>query len=231
MRFVLTGAALALSAAAPAAAFVTYDAFSSFNGTNTAGGFIYGVLDSTGSSPVFAAFSDAPSCAARISGTICTSNGDLPAVFKSTSGAHHSGTVIVPANALIFHPGPNAGESAALLFVVPTSSRYKLTLEAFVADNNPSGATFDIFIDGAIAFPLATLSAANPTYTFSGTTSYLPAGLPIGVAVNYDGLYNNDSTGVNFTATAVPEPAAWTLMIAGFAMTGFAARRRSVATA
>lgn len=43
-------------------------------------------------------------------------------------------------------------------------------------------------------------------------------------------LFDPGDTGV-ISITAVPEPAMWTLMIVGFAMTGFAARRRSAAIA
>ncbi len=44
------------------------------------------------------------------------------------------------------------------------------------------------------------------------------------------GGYTENSVGT-LTLTAVPEPAAWTLMIAGFGLVGAAARRRSVAAA
>ena len=36
---------------------------------------------------------------------------------------------------------------------------------------------------------------------------------------------------ISFTGTAVPEPAAWTLMIAGFALVGMSARRRTTVVA
>lgn len=211
---------VAAAAAIPAAA-VTYDAFSSFTGTNTGGAFTYGTFDGTG----FTTFNDAPGCASLISNVICTSNGFLPAAFKSTSGAHQSGTVIVPANALILHPGANAGQASAVVFTAPVAAKYKLNFSAFVADTNPSGVHLVSFSPGFFTTPVGSLSAVNPS--FSGMqTSFVPAGLQIGLAVDYAGLYYNDSTGVNFTVTQVPEPASWALMIAGFAMIGFAARRR-----
>lgn len=220
-------ATLAFAAVAGPASAATYDAFSSFTGTNTGGAFTYGSFDGANT---FTPYNDAPGCAARISDVICTSNGDLPGAFKSTSGAHQSGTVQVPGNALLLHPGAGVNEDSAVVFTAPTAGRYKFTFSAFVADNSPTGVNIVSFSPGFFTMQQAALSAANPT--FSGTqTSFVPAGLQIGLAVNNGGLYYNDSTGVNFTVTQVPEPAAWSLMIAGFAMTGFAARRRTVAVA
>ena len=230
MRILIAAASLAASIAAPAAA-LTYDAFGSFNGTATAGAFTYGTLDDTTATPTFTAFNDTPGCAGLISSTICTSNGGLPAAFKSTSGAHQSGTVIVPANALVFHPGPNAGQSAAVLFTAPTAGNYLLSFSSFVTDNSPSGVVIEAFSSAGTLVPIATLTAATPTFSFSNQPLTFAAGDTVGFAVNYLGSYNNDSTGIDVTLTAVPEPAAWTLMIAGFAMTGFAARRRKIALA
>ena len=229
MRIVLA-AALAVVAAAPAAA-VTYDAFGSFTGTHTGGAFTYGVLDDTGATPAFTAYNDTPGCAGLISNTICTSNGFLPAAFKSTSGAHQSGTVIVPGDALVFHPGPNAGQSSAVVFTAPTTSRYTLSFSSFVADSNPSGVVIEAFSPGFTLIPVATLTSANPTFSFASFPLFFTAGDQVGFAVNYDGVYNNDSTGINVTLTAVPEPASWALMVAGFGLIGFAARRRTAATA
>ncbi len=227
MRIVL---AVALIAASPVAAATTYDAFGSFTGTSTGGAFTYGVLDDTGATPVFTPYNDTPGCAGLISNTICTSNGSLPAAFKSTSGAHTSGTVIVPGDALLFHPGPNAGQSSAVVFTAPTASRYTLSFSAAVSDTNPSGVVFEAFSPFAVT-PVTTLTAANPTFSFTGFPLTLAAGDTVGFAVNYDGVYFDDSTAINVTLTAVPEPAVWGLMVAGFGLIGVAARRRTAVAA
>ena len=218
MRLVL--AALLAATAVPATA-VTFDAFGSFTGANPGGAFSYGSFDE--STVGFTPFTGDTGCSNKISNVTCL--GDLPGAFKTTSGAHQSGTVIVPGDALILHPGPNAGQSSAVVFTAPKAGVYKLAFSAFVADNNPSGVQIEAFIPGAILQSLATLTAANPTYSIT-TPFTFTAGEKVGFAVNYDGIYYNDSTGVNYTLTSVPEPASWALMIVGFGMVGAAARRR-----
>ena len=55
----------------------------------------------------------------------------------------------------------------------------------------------------------------------------LMAGQKAFASVGNGGSYFNDSTAVNvFVSGAVPEAATWGLMIAGFGMIGYAARRR-----
>ncbi len=49
--------------------------------------------------------------------------------------------------------------------------------------------------------------------------------------VDNQGFFNQGVDNVSVFATAVPEPATWAMMIAGFGLVGFAARRRSIALA
>ncbi len=51
--------------------------------------------------------------------------------------------------------------------------------------------------------------------------------------ISFDGIANGDTTSfIDAVAlTTVPEPASWALMVAGFGLVGFAARRRSAAVA
>jgi hypothetical protein len=224
----MIAAAMLAGFAVPAAATTTYDAFTSFDGTQGAGGFTYGSFDGT----TFTAFTGDTGCSNKISGVVCL--GDLPGAFASTTGAHQSGSVIVPGDALILHPGPNLGQDSAVLFTAPTAGVYTFDFSAFVADNNPSGVNILLFVPGT-SLPLATLDAGNPTYSASGYTAMaVPAGFQFGFAVDYDGVYYNDSTGIRFTvggpdasSGAVPEPASWAMMVGGFGLVGGAMRRRS----
>ena len=134
--------------------------------------------------------------------------------------------MIVPGDALILHPGPDAGQDSAIVFTVPTSGVYNLALSTFIADTSPTGVNIYGFELGGPDVLLTTLGSSNLSY--SATASYfLTAGDVIGVAVDYDGLYYDDSTGVNFTISSVPEPATWSMMIIGFGLAGAAMRRRA----
>jgi hypothetical protein len=216
--------ALALTAgfvAQPAAA-ATSDAFSSFNATQGAGGFTYGTFDGT----TFTPFGQSTGCSGIISDTVCLNDGSLPAAFKTTSGAHQSGSVIVPADALILHPGPNAGQDSAVVFTAPTSGNYNVALSTFVADNAPTGVNIYAFELGGPDVLLTTLDSSHLSYSISAPV-FLTAGDVIGLAVDYDGVYYHDATGVNFTVSSVPEPAAWSMMFIGFGLAGAAMRRRA----
>ena len=53
----------------------------------------------------------------------------------------------------------------------------------------------------------------------TGPTDYIPAGT---VNTSYNGTF----VPANFVLTAVPEPATWAMMLAGFGMIGFGLRSR-----
>ena len=116
------------------------------------------------------------------------------------------------------------------MFTAPTAGKYMLSFSAAVADVNPSGVVFEAFSPFAVT-PIATLTSSNPSFAHAAYPLTFAAGDTVGFAVNYDGVYYNDSTAINVTLTAVPEPASWALMIAGFGLVGVAARRRAAAAA
>lgn len=226
LRAAAIAAAIAAVAANPAsAANLIYDAFSSFNATQGAGNFTYGAFDGIST---FTPFTTPSGCTDLIANTICLNDGFLPGVFKTTAGAGVSGSVIVPADALIMHPG--AGNDAAYVeFTGTVAGSYTLDASFSVQDSNPSGVEILFFYrSGGVLqalFPLSPLNSGFPGFSvFLG--GYLPTGDSVGFIVDKQGAYSNDSTGVTFTMTRVPEPASWAMLLAGFGLTGAALRRR-----
>lgn len=212
-----------------ASAFTVYDAFTSFNGVNGHGNFTYGSFASA--TTTFTPFTNDNGCSSLISSVVCL--GQLPGAFKTTAGAHQSGSVIVPDDRLILHPG-NGDDAAYVEFTASVFGEYLLAADFTVQDNNPSGVDLSFFykVGGVVQFinPIGSLGSANSDIPyFNGGP--LAVGDSVGIIIDKQGSYFNDSTGVSLTLanTSVPEPAAWSLLIAGFAMTGFAMRRRTVA--
>ena len=61
-----------------------------------------------------------------------------------------------------------------------------------------------------------------------GATRAFGAGEALTLLIGNDGNYQPDTTAVKFSLStaAIPEPAAWSLLIVGFGLTGVALRRR-----
>jgi hypothetical protein len=211
-------------AAAPAAA-VTYDAFSSFVAVNGVNQFYY-VRFKNGVAP---ALNTPGTCV--IAGTICLQGGnsDVPGVYKTQGGAFTTGTVKVPADALIVHPGIDSSVEA--LFRPNAPGRYRIEASFFQTDTNPNAVAISPFFlplgGPSVVDPYTLLTTASPSFSFSRVVTF-GAGDLFGFDVNNAGNYFNDSTGMRFSATfipGVPEPAAWGMMLIGFAAIGVAARR------
>lgn len=229
IKIVLTAVLLA-GAAVPATA-VTYDAFTSFDGTQSAGNFTYGSVDDAVTTGTI--FGTATNC--FIAGSICLQaapNFDVPGATKSATTSFQYGSVNVPTDRLLLHPGPSAGDGGVFItFTAPTASRYRFTASFSVQDIHATGTT-ELFrqqlgVGPATFFGDGALSLATPTYTYTGET-FLAAGDVLSTIINRDGNYGSDSTGENFTVESfIPEPASWTMMVAGFGIVGLAARRRT----
>lgn len=232
IRTVIAAAVLA-GVAVPATA-VTYDAFTSFDATQT-GVFTYGSVDDalTTGTP----FGASTNC--FISGSIClqaAANFDVPGATKSSTTSFQYGSVNVPTDRLLLHPGPSAGNGGVFItFTAPTTSRYRFTASFSVQDIHATGTT-EIFrqqIGAAPAtfFGAGALSLGNPTFSYSGET-FLNTGDVLSTVINRDGNYGSDSTGENFTVESfIPEPASWAMMVAGFGLVGLVTRRRTARVA
>ncbi|MBL8554188.1 MAG: PEPxxWA-CTERM sorting domain-containing protein [Phenylobacterium sp.] len=214
--------ALALASTAQA---VTYDAFTSFDGTQGAGGFSYVKLPAGPGQP--ASLLTAPANCVVTADSCLQDGGSLPGVYKSDT-AFNEGTYMVPDDRLLVHPG--VSNPIAIFFTAPTAGVYDWDVTFSILDRSPSGVALASLtnVSGApVATPLGFLNTPGAALSRSGTIS-LAQGQFFAVIVNAAGSYSNDSTGVNFTLTSagVPEPGAWALMILGFGGAGAMLRRR-----
>ena len=147
-------------------------------------------------------------------------------------------TVLVPTGVLEVHPGPST--DTIVQFTAPTAGSYTLSTSFELLDISPSGVTAEVYNNGTQLFsdtltsPGANQGTDTPGQSVSfSDTLHLNAGDTLSFAVNNDGNFLFDSTGLTATiSSAVPEPASWAMMLAGFGGLGAAMRmRRKPATA
>ena len=233
----LTAALVATSASAK-----TYDAVADFSGTPT-GVWSYGT-GGTGTS--FTAMTSYSAVCEGADGISCwqtpTPVSRVPLVAKNNTGATMDiyGTVVMPTDVLNVHPGPST--DSIVRFTAPKADVYKIKGFFELLDTNPSGVNLIVAINGTIfpypGNPLSGPAASFPStpggkVSFGGNTGFFVAkGGTIDFGVNNAGSFYNDSTGLSATITGgVPEPMTWSLLVAGFALVGVAARRRSTTVA
>lgn len=225
-KFIVAAAAAVLSPVAASAA--TYD-FADFGNSV----FSYGY----GSGTSFTAFPNSYTGGCYGVATFaCASNGSNssePFIGAASDGSafQFAGTVGVPANTLVFHPGPAAtGQDAILIFTAPTSSTYVITGDFLrLSQTSPAGdgTLISAYVNGvfnsSIALPNAPYLASAPL----GGSLFLNAGDTIQLNVGNNGDYTYDSTGLQGSIASVPEPTTWAMMIGGFGVVGGAMRRRA----
>jgi hypothetical protein len=165
-----------------------------------------------------------------------------PAVVENTTGSPIVvGTVLIPEHALAFHPGPSV--DTMVRWTAPAAGDYSYSGYFDLLDILPSGIVGEVFANsqqlfsGELTGPGADPAADAPggREFFQGTVS-LQAGDTLTFAVNNDGTFLFDTTGLGATITtgdvppplpvlpAVPEPRAWAMIVAGFGGIGVAAR-------
>ena len=229
-KFLTLAATMVALAAAPAVA-ATYVAFDSFNGANGNNGFFYGYTNGA-TLTAFDGSTTGAACALG-AGSTClfsTSQGALPQA--SVGGSFP--TVSVPTDAILVHPGDSSQLSVYGGFVAATAGSYTYTIDlksVGIDTTNGIGYTTFTSIGGVVTLGARSVLPTYQSLTSLSGTQLLAAGQTFGVIVDSNGNYGGDSTGLNFTISNVPEPATWGLMIAGFVMVGFAARRRQTTVA
>jgi hypothetical protein len=228
LKLMVLVSAAAVAASAHAA---SYSALGDFTLSNPSGPWSYG----TGIGGSQVAFSNNfTSCfnAANFECQNSAGSGDVPGVGKVTSGASAElvGTVLVPNSVLWMHPGDgaNAPADVSVVFTAPSAGVYSVSgyFERLSTANNGNGVTVAIYDNGSSIYSdsLTTLTYGSETKFDENVT--LAAGDKLTFDVGNNGEYTYDSTGLSATITAVPEPAAWALMLGGVLMAGAALRRR-----
>ena len=214
-----TIAAAAMAVGAAPAAAQTYDPAQ--QGPNAAD-FVYGYR--TGG--VFTAYQFpadfTPSGCFNSANVSCLLGGPsdtLGAYFASADG--QANTAFLFASDVTLHPGAN-GEEAVVAFVAPTTRSYRFAGLFRGVDAAAGDGVSVTSPDGTAAL------APGGTFAFDFTRT-LAAGELASFSVGPAGSYLFDTTGLRLNVTAVPEPAAWALMIVGVGAVGGslrAARRR-----
>ncbi|TRW17632.1 PEPxxWA-CTERM sorting domain-containing protein [Glacieibacterium frigidum] len=229
-KFFATLAVAAAVAAAPAAAVVNTSAFGQFNGVNGNGGFSYGYTDGVTLTAFDGSGTGAPTCAFGTGSTCLFSTANNAGLVPQASVGGSFPTVNVPATAILVHPGDSDSLSNYIAFTLPESGdfNYLINIQSRGIDTT-TGIGYRTFTSVGGVVTLGTrgvISNYLDSATLSGITS-LNSGDVFGFIIDRNGSFGGDSTGVNFSISTVPEPATWGLMIAGFGMVGFAARRRT----
>lgn len=223
MKTIIAFAGAATLAASAQA--TTYDAFSSFDGTQGAGGFSYIKLPGPGGGAA-TPLGSSSSCVVPV--PLCLQDGgNLPGAYKSATPFDFA-SYSVPDDRLLVHPGSDA--AIGIFFNAPLAATYNYTVSFNVLDRSPSGVAL-IRVTSESGSPISDVLGGigpfNPALTRTGSVDLQP-GQFLAFIVHNGGSFSNDSIGFNFTliTEAVPEPASWAMMIAGFGVVGGAMRRR-----
>ncbi len=133
---------------------------------------------------------------------------------------------------MVFHPGKTY--DAGVIFVAPTTGYYRGNAAfSLTTTNTPTGvklSNYKLSSSGVMTKLSDLLLSASKRSDSASGTIFLNAGEGMGFGINDNGTLatstDNDSTSISYQIEAIPEPASWMLLIAGFGMTGAVLRRR-----
>ena len=133
---------------------------------------------------------------------------------------------------MVFHPGKTY--DAGVIFVAPTAGYYRGNAAfSLTTTNTPTGvklSNYKLSSSGVMTKLSDLLLSASKRSDSASGTIFLNAGEGMGFGINDNGTLasstDNDSTSISYQIEAIPEPASWMLLIAGFGMTGAVLRRR-----
>ena len=234
MKSVFIAAVASLLAAAPTSA-VTYDLYDSFNGLASAGNFNFIQFQDSNlnaRSPLNVAGTCYPGVQCLTFNGVITTETNL-LFLKNVSGATiNLGGNNFLASTLIFHPGKTY--DAGVIFVAPTTGYYRGNAAfSLTTTNTPTGvklSNYKLSSSGVMTKLSDLLLSASKRSDSASGTIFLNAGEGMGFGINSDGTLptsnNGDATSISYQIEAIPEPASWMLLIAGFGMTGAVLRRR-----
>lgn len=106
--------------------------------------------------------------------------------------------VVWPPRGLALHPG-GLGECAVVRFTAPVAGTYDVTGHFYGLDGNGSGTDVNVYVMSNNILLGNALVTANPSvpYSFSFTGIPLAANDTVDFAVEYDGNYTYDTTGLH----------------------------------
>lgn len=215
--------AVALPMAAQATSYNAVTDFSLAGNPNGVWTYDYGI---GGSTPATLNTSNTP--CVTYAGTSCFSDGGgLPIIGKNMTASSLTigGTASIPTDVLWMHPGDADNLDAILRFTAPAAGDYSFSgaFSRLDSTGNGNGVVVSIFDNGALLFSSVISPPVYGSYVNFNQDVALGLGDVLDFAVNRNGSYYYDSTGLALVVASVPEPG--TLALLGVGLVGLVAVR------